>query len=299
MFGVLNINKPYGWTSRDVVNRVHRFVRPEKVGHAGTLDPLATGVLLVAVGQATRLVRYAHRLPKAYRATFLLGRRSPSDDVESPVALLEHAPEPSREEIESALPGFLGVIQQHPPAYSAISVQGQRAYELARRGQAVALPPRQVIIHSLEVVYYRHPELVLDVCCGSGTYVRSLGCDLAESLETAAVMAALERTQIGSFDDTTAVNVDELQGWINELLLPARLMVEALPSLTLTSDETRRLHDGLTVELTAPQVQPPLWPPDAAAPELAGLDERGRVVSIVQATEHGKFRPVCNFPWSE
>jgi tRNA pseudouridine55 synthase len=299
MFGVLNINKPHGWTSRDVVNRVHRFVRPEKAGHAGTLDPLATGVLLAPVGQATRLVRYAHRLPKSYRATFLLGRRSPSDDVDSPVEFLAHAPEPSREELASTLPRFLGVIEQHPPAYSAVSVGGQRAYKLARRGQTVALPTRQVVVHSLEVVYYRYPELVLYVRCGSGTYLRALGRDLAEALGTAAVMQALERTQVGSFDDTTAVHVDELEGRVEELLLSPRLLVEALPSLTLTSDEIRRLHDGLLVELTAPQVQPPVWPTDAAAPELAGLDDAGRVVSIVQAAEPGKFRPVCNFPWSE
>src|SRR5262245_1652765 len=134
MFGVFNINKPAGLTSRDVVNRVQRRVRPHKAGHAGTLDPLATGVLLVFVGGATRLIEHAQRLRKSYRGTFLLGRRSDTDDVEQDVELVAGAPEPTREEIESALPRFTGEILQRPPRHSAVKIAGQRAYKLARQG---------------------------------------------------------------------------------------------------------------------------------------------------------------------
>lgn len=295
MFGILNINKRAGWTSRDVVNRVHRFVRPEKAGHAGTLDPLATGVLVVAVGQATRLIQYAHRLPKSYRAKFLLGRRSASDDVDTEQELLDAAPVPTQAEVEAALPRFLGDIQQRPPAFSAVSVQGQRAYKLARRGDDVTLVPRTVTIHAIDLVSHEYPELVLDIRCGSGTYVRALGRDLAESLQTAAVLAALERTCYGSLDVNGGVDVDDLEDRIHDLLLPPRLLVEALPWIVLTADEIRRLHHGLTVHPTATEVHPPTWPQPGVLPEIAGLDASGRVVSILQATETGEYRPLSNF----
>jgi tRNA pseudouridine55 synthase len=299
MFGILNVNKRAGWTSRDVVNRVHRFVRPEKAGHAGTLDPLATGVLVVAVGQATRLIQYAHRLPKSYRAKFLLGRRSASDDVDTELEMLDAAPIPSPEQIEAALPRFLGEIQQRPPAFSAVSVQGQRAYKLARRGDEVTLPPRPITIHSLNLAFYEYPELVLDIRCGSGTYVRALGRDLAESLQTAAVLAALERTEIGSLEVSAGVDVDQIENRIQELLLPPRLLIEALPWISLTQDEIQELHFGRTVNPTGRQVHPPTWPGESDSAEIAGLDEDGRVLSILQATETGAFRPLSNLPRSD
>jgi len=135
MFGILNINKPPGWTSRDAVNRVQRLVRPHKVGHAGTLDPLATGVLVVCLGRATRLIPYIQQMPKAYQATFLLGRTSASDDIETEVTELTNNHVPSLAEIEFALPQFVGRIDQVPPAYSAVKIAGQRAYALARRAK--------------------------------------------------------------------------------------------------------------------------------------------------------------------
>lgn len=294
MLGVLNINKPQGWSSRDVVNRVHRFVRPERAGHAGTLDPLATGVLVVAVGQATRLVQFAHRLPKTYRATFLLGQRSATDDIDGVVEAVAGATVPSRADLEAAVPAFVGDILQEPPAYSAISIRGQRSYKLARRGEVVALTPRVVTVHRLVVLGYDYPTLELEICCGSGTYVRALGRDLAERLGTAGVMSALERTHVGSLVVGEAVGVGEVESAV-ERLLPARLLVDALPSATLTGDQIGKLHQGLRVELDPNLVRAPIWPPLAAAPEIACFDAVGRVVSIVQAAEAGLFRPVCNF----
>src|SRR5215213_4779856 len=141
-FGLLNVNKPPGVTSREAVDRVERLVRPAKAGHAGTLDPLATGVLVICVGQATRLIRFVQRMPKRYRATFLLGYSSESDDTEREVVAIPNAVVPTRSMIDFVLPQFLGEIQQRPPAYSAIKVAGRRAYKLARRGKEVELAAR-------------------------------------------------------------------------------------------------------------------------------------------------------------
>ncbi len=199
MFGLLVLDKPSGVTSRRVVDRVLRFVRPTKVGHAGTLDPLAAGVLLLGLGQATRLVEYVHELPKQYQATFLLGRSSTTEDIDGEITELPDAVPPTREQIEQAADTLRGDIQQRPPAFSALKVAGRRAYELARAGETPELAPRGVRINRLTITRYDYPELCLDVECSSGTYVRSLGRDLAERAGSAAVMSALVRTAIGPF----------------------------------------------------------------------------------------------------
>ncbi|MEM9658575.1 MAG: tRNA pseudouridine(55) synthase TruB, partial [Planctomycetota bacterium] len=166
MFGVLNLDKPIGWTSRDAVNRVARAIRPTKAGHAGTLDPLATGVLLVCVGPATKLIEPIHRMPKQYLATFLLGRRSASDDLETDVEIDPDAPRPPKGMVEAMLSNFVGRIEQTPPAYSAVKLRGKRAYKMARQGIEVQPPPRSVRVDSLSIVRYEYPELELYVQCG-------------------------------------------------------------------------------------------------------------------------------------
>ncbi len=190
LVGFLNINKPRGVTSRWVVDQVKRLVKPAKSGHAGTLDPLATGVLVVGVGQATRLVDYVQQMRKCYRAEFLLGRTSPTEDVEGEITELSNAAVPTRLQIAAAVGQFIGDIMQRPPAFSALKVAGKRAYALARRGQEVELTPRLVTIHRLRVMEYEYPRLVIDTECSSGTYIRSLGRDVAEALGTGAVMSA-------------------------------------------------------------------------------------------------------------
>ena len=178
IFGLLNIHKPRGKTSRWAVDQVKRLVRPAKVGHAGTLDPLATGVLIVAVGPVTRLMEDVQQAPKQYRAEYLLGQTSDTEDTEGRVTELVDPRRPSRAEIEFAAARFVGEIQQRPPAFSAIKVSGRRAYSLARKGQEVKLEPRAVTIHSLNIPDYVYPRLTLDIQCSSGTYIRSLGRDL-------------------------------------------------------------------------------------------------------------------------
>jgi tRNA pseudouridine55 synthase len=272
-FGLLNLNKPAGMTSRRAVDCVQRLARPAKVGHAGTLDPLASGVLVACVGAATRLIEYVQQMPKSYVGTFLLGRQSPSEDIECEVTLLENPPIPSLEQIVAAARSLTGTIQQRPPEFSALKVGGRRAYDLARRGQAVSLEPRTIVVHSIEVEAYAYPELTLRIDCGSGTYVRSLGRDLAQKLGTAAVMSALVRTAIGSFRLADAVDPQTLtrENWADDLL-PAVRAVESFPRVELNAEEVTRICAGLTVPR-------PVAPGEAT--EYAAVDPAGQLVALL------------------
>ena len=199
--GVLNLNKPGGMTSRDVVDLVSRPLRKAKVkvGHAGTLDPLATGVLVVCVGSATRLIEYVQRMPKAYRTVVLLGARSDTLDADGKVEAVEDPPIPTEAEVRSALLTQVGTISQMPPQFSALKVEGKRAYDLAREGQAVELAARPVRIDQVELISYAWPRLELQVDCGSGTYIRSIARDIGEILGCGGLVEVLTRTRIGPF----------------------------------------------------------------------------------------------------
>lgn len=211
-FGLLNLDKPAGVTSRDVVNAVQRLVRPAKAGHAGTLDPLATGVLVVCVGPATRLISFIQEGRKVYRATFRFGVTSETDDIEGDLVPVADAPVLYRAVIEAAMPAFVGTIDQVPPLYSAVHVGGRRAYELARSGETVTLAAKPVDMFRFELVGFdeESQELDCEIECGSGTYVRSLGRDLAKRLGTGAVMTALRRTAVGPFRVEEAIPLDGL-----------------------------------------------------------------------------------------
>ena len=287
MFGLLNVNKPAGMTSRDVVNRIKPLARPHKIGHAGTLDPLATGVLLVTIGQATRLEEFLHRLPKRYVGTFLLGKRSDTEDVTGRVEELPSAPIPAEEQLRAALPRFIGQIQQIPPAYSALKVEGRRSYDLARQGKDVPLAARPVQVYAIDLVRYAYPELVLDITCGSGTYIRSLGRDLARALLTEAVMSALARTAIGPFRVEDAVPLNALDAIsITNHLLPPQLGLADLPQLLLSADQVRRIANGQTIDV----------PADSTAAEIAALDPHGSLVAILKAKAPGRLAPDRYFP---
>ena len=285
MLGLLNIHKPYDITSRDVVNRVQTLVRPHKAGHAGTLDPLATGVLVVCVGAATRLIECVQTRPKSYVATFLLGRESETEDVEAPVVQLVNPPVPHRDEIVGKLPQFCGEILQRPPAYSAIKVRGRRAYALARRGEIVELQPRPITIHRLEILHYEYPELTLAVECGSGTYVRSLGRDLAAALGTAAVMSALVRTAIGSFTIEQACPFDQLTAeTLATCLLPPIRAIDHFPSLTLSPEQVEDMAHGRTVRGTV----------STESQFAAALDDQGQLLGLLRALQPGVWQPHRN-----
>lgn len=283
MFGILNINKPAGWTSRDAVNRVQKLVRPHKVGHAGTLDPLATGVLVVCVGKATRLIEYVQQQPKEYQATFLLGQTSPSDDIETEITELADCTIPTVAEIQAALPAFVGRIEQIPPAYSAVKIQGQRAYALARKGLEVEIKSRTVEIYELSLLSYEYPTLELSIRCGSGTYVRSLGRDLAVSLGTGAVMNALVRTSIGSFKIADAISPEEISPELIETSLqPAARAVNHLPSHQLTDSEIAELRYGRPIALTIES-------------DTAAFDAQGNLLAILQPHLVNMAKPHINF----
>jgi tRNA pseudouridine55 synthase len=299
-FGVLNIDKPPGRTSRDVVDRVERLTAPARAGHAGTLDPLATGVLVVCVGQATRLIEYIQRMPKRYRATFLLGRRSDTDDVEGEVTLVPGAPEPTRAMLDEALPKFLGEIQQRPPAHSAVKLAGRRAYQLARRGEPVELAPRPVAIHGLDICRYAYPELELTIECGSGTYVRALGRDLAAAVGTAAVMSALVRTAVGRFRIEDAVRLADLTaGNLSLHLRPALAAVASLPQVRLSEAEAIEIRNGRPIRLpeggAAEAAKPQAAIRAGQEGEWAAVDAAGQLLSILREKHPGELWPAKNF----
>jgi len=283
MFGLLNVHKPAGMTSRDVVNRIQRVVRPAKVGHAGTLDPLATGVLIVLVGNATRLTDYAHQHDKTYVGEFRLGQRSDTEDIEGVVVQEESPRIPTREELEELLPNFIGEISQRPPAYSALKVGGERAYDLARQGKAVELAPRMIEVHSIKLLKYAYPDLQLEITCGSGTYIRSLGRDLAEAAGTCAVMTSLVRTRIGPWNLQDAKGLEELEtlAAIQESLLPAKGVVSLLESIVATPEEIIALSHGK-------KIARPFEQPLVSGAELAVITEAGELAAVVVVEETGE-----------
>jgi len=213
MQGFLNLNKPEGLTSHDCVARVRRLLRIKRVGHAGTLDPAATGVLPIALGRATRLLQYL-RQDKAYRATIRLGLRTTTDDLEGEVIATKSATDLTLENVLPLLRQFEGTIQQVPPIYSAIQVKGQRLYDLARAGKAVEVPERTVEIYQIKVLAWRpgeFPEVEVEIACGSGTYIRSIARDLGEYLKTGGVLASLTRTQSCGFQLTDSLTFEALE----------------------------------------------------------------------------------------
>ena len=284
-FGVLNIHKPPAMTSRAVVDRVVRFVKPAKAGHAGTLDPLATGVLVVCVGSATRLISYVQQQPKRYTATFLLGRRSNTDDVEGEITKVD-ASVIEQTQIEAALPQFLGSIQQVPPKFSAVHVGGQRAYKLARRGAEVELQPRTVEVSEIRLVDYEYPRLRLEIECGSGTYIRSIGRDLGERLGCGAVMSELVRTQIGPFRLEDAHSPQSLtRDTIRDAILPARTAVPDLPYYIADEAALDAYRYGRPMPVTAE------WRASSAGSEVAVLDEAGRLAAIAEYDGAARLHP--------
>ncbi|MEX0825081.1 MAG: tRNA pseudouridine(55) synthase TruB, partial [Pirellulaceae bacterium] len=286
MFGILNCNKPVGLTSRTIVDLVQRRVRPAKAGHAGTLDPLASGVLLVGVGAGVRLVPYLQQQPKHYTATFRLGVRTESGDLEGEPIPHPIAPRPTRQQIDAAMQQQIGTIEQTPPAHSAIKIGGQRAYDLVRSGKPVEMKARRVVIDSIHLRRYEYPELELEIICGSGTYVRSIGIDIADLCNTYAVMTSLVRTRIGSFGLDEAVSTDQLrEADLSRCLSPLIAAVPQLPQVTLDDPVIQRVEHG--------QVVPVEIATDAE--EIAAVD-RGGTLRGIMIRRPGGWRARRVFP---
>lgn len=213
--GLLLLDKPQGWTSFDVVAKVRGVIQREvghkvKVGHSGTLDPAATGLLVLAIGRATKQLQGLTKLDKTYQAELTLGVTSTTDDSEGEQTPVRDASQPSEEQVQAVLRDLIGAIKQTPPAFSAIKIDGKRAYKLARAGKEVKLEPRVVTIHEITAVNYAYPRLSFEVSVSSGTYIRSLARDIGNALGTGAYLSGLRRTKIDSFDVADAITVEEI-----------------------------------------------------------------------------------------
>ncbi len=251
MSGVLLIDKPVGPTSHDVVAAVRPQLGIRRVGHSGTLDPLASGLLIVGVGSAARLLDYTHELPKTYTTTLYLGATSTTDDAGGTITTVVDAIPPTREAIEKTLHQFTGTLSQVPPRYAAIKKQGKKLYEYGREGEVVVAPPRKVTIYSLTLDAYAYPQLTLTVQCSGGTYIRALGRDIGAALGCGAYVEALRRTQIGSFSVDRAQAVDKITSeTLHDYLLPLDILVAHLARVTLTNEQTHALHQGQAIDLT-------------------------------------------------
>ena len=239
--GVLLVDKPAGVTSHDVVLAARRATGESRIGHAGTLDPFATGLLVLLLGRATRLLPYLDAEPKVYEATIRFGAETDTDDLGG--ASVRTAPAPSRSAIDDAIPRLTGALEQVPPAFSAKRVAGRRAYELARAGEEVELRPARVRVHAWEILDFRGHELDVRITCGGGTYIRALARDLGRLTGSAAHLTALRRVASGTFRVGGAVTLDELRAGTAPVLAPRAAFPE-LPAESLSSDEINRVAQG-------------------------------------------------------
>ena len=254
--GWLALDKPLGISSAQAVARVMKITNAKKAGHGGTLDPLASGILPIALGEATKTVSYVMDGIKTYRWTVRWGEETATGDAEG-VVTATHPHRPSRDAILAALPAFMGEIEQIPPVYSALKIDGERAYDLARRGIEVDMAPRRVVIRSLALIDLPDGDhAVFEAVVGKGTYIRSLGCDIAKALGTLGHLIQLRRTSCGPFHEGNAISLETLADLghgpaLPGFLLPVETALDDIPALALTESETRRLRTGQPLELSS------------------------------------------------
>lgn len=247
--GILLLDKPRGFTSNQCLQQVKRILCAKKAGHTGTLDPLATGLLPIALGEATKFIQHAHQETKIYRATGVLGQQRDTGDELGEVIAEAVVPDLTDETLLPVLQRFTGAIEQVPPMYSALKHQGQRLYDLARKGVEVARAPRQITIHRLELLKLTPTSFEIEVCCSQGTYIRTLIEDIAEALGTKAYMSALTRTSCAGFHLDAAISLQALKDLPEDriaaqLLSADRFLSPQLPSMHLSSAELKTLYFG-------------------------------------------------------
>jgi tRNA pseudouridine55 synthase len=292
--GILVVDKPIGPTSHDIVGLVRRLAATKRVGHGGTLDPFASGVLPVFLGRATRVVEFHLADRKAYRATICFGASSTTDDLEGEVTPSD-GPAPTREVVEAALPSFTGPISQRPPAYSAIKIGGRRAYAMARAGETVELKEREVVIDSFTIAAWddsdpERPIAVVDVTCSAGTYVRALARDLGSAVGSSAYLGALRRTAAGSFGEQAAVTLDAVRtatadgpDGLVPLLRPIDAGLDRFPRVELDEGEVDNVAQGQYVK--------PSGGIPANADHYRLVDRSGRLVAIAIPAGGGRLAP--------
>jgi tRNA pseudouridine55 synthase len=252
-YGFLNLNKPFDWTSHDCVAKVRGILKTKKIGHGGTLDPAATGVLPLAVGKATRLLQFMPE-NKVYRAKIRFGVVTDTDDLQGKILATKIAGEINLEDVESLIGNFIGKIQQIPPIYSAIQQDGQRLYDLARRGETIEVPARTVEIHKISILGWEKqefPELDLEISCGGGTYIRSIARDLGSKLGVGGTLAALTRTESCGLHLEDSLTIESLNQLVRDdrlTLIPVDRTLAHLPSVTLSSEEAWRWQQGQLID---------------------------------------------------
>jgi tRNA pseudouridine55 synthase len=281
--GLLLLDKPGGITSRGAVNQVQRRLpRGTKIGHTGTLDPLATGVLVVCLGHATRLAEYVQAMPKTYRSTFLLGATSDTDDADGKITAVPGAQAIAPERIYQALEEFVGNIEQTPPAYSAVKVEGRRAHDLARKGAEVELLARRVMIERIDVLSYVWPHLEVEIRCSKGTYIRSIARDLGGRLGCGGLVSTLRRTVVGAFTTEQAVMPDAPLEEIREKLRPMKEAVDWMWHVWVNDKDAAKLRNGQPI-------------PGSATFSTVVLNEFGEMIAICEP-KAGLLHPVKVIP---
>jgi len=282
MNGILAVWKPAGWTSHDVVAKARRLLRVKRIGHTGTLDPQVTGVLPLCIGRATRVVEYVQEMPKAYEATLCLGVATDTEDMTGTVVESVPAVTVTESDIRRVLTSFVGEIEQVPPMYSAVRVDGKRLYELAREGQVVERKARKVTIHELKLIDIdqqgAHPSIRFSVVCSKGTYIRTLCVDIGKMLGVPAAMAELVRTMSGGFTQEHCLTLEEIEqlqaaGELAPRLLPADAALTHLTKGIVSAATATQAYQGKLISLS--QV------------ELSGLAEEEALIRMY--TEDGGF----------
>lgn len=256
MNGIILIDKPEGWTSHDVVGKLRGIMRERRIGHAGTLDPLATGLLVVFVGRATRAVEFAEADRKEYIAGLRLGVTTDTQDITGRIISTEETL-PDGQEVMNVLNRFKGELEQIPPMYSAVKIGGKKLYELARKGESIERKPRSITIFSLEVVGRSGGDYILDTVCSKGTYIRTLCHDIGAALGCGACMSSLRRTKSGIFSVEDAYAIDVVQeaadrGELEKLLLPTDAIFDEYPKLSFNGGREKKLRNGNAVSISAP-----------------------------------------------
>ena len=275
--GWIVLNKPYDMTSTQAVGKVRWLLGAKKAGHAGTLDPLATGVLPIALGEATKTVPIVQDGTKVYRFTIKWGEQTTTDDAEGEVTERSDL-RPDEAAIRAALPAFTGEIMQTPPAFSAIKIDGERAYDLARAGETVVLEPRPVFIEALTLVAHAGETSELEMTCEKGTYVRALARDLARALGSRGHVVALHRSQVGPFADVIAVSIEDIERNPDGAVVPVAAGLTGLPEVRLTAQQAQVLRHGNPVLLSgasAPVRLDSAWASEAGSPVALGYVEAG------------------------
>ena len=250
--GFINLNKPSGMTSHDAVNHVRRIFSTRKVGHAGTLDPQASGVLPIAINRATKFIEYLADCDKSYRAEILFGVATDSGDLDGEIISRAENFSLNADELNAALKNFIGEIEQTPPKFSAIKIHGRKAYDLARKNFEFDMPRRLIKIYRIELVGLDKNSATIEIDCGKGTYIRSLAIDIGERLNLPATLKNLIRLRVGDFDLKNSLTLDEIKNFGESCLLPIENCLEHLPRFELDEKRIRAFMNGLPTTINAP-----------------------------------------------